>query len=101
MIFVISSISVKPGKLTEFINLFKTNLPNIKSRNGCTEYIPAIDLRTDLPVQHLDENVVTIIEKWQNLEDLVAHLQALHRFAHAEEIRDIIESLSIKILTEA
>ena len=101
MINVIASISVKTEKLSEFLEIFKSNVPSVRDENGCIEYFPAVDIDADLPPQSLDENVVTIIEKWENLEALRDHLNAPHMLAYKEKVKDIVEGVSIKVLQEA
>ena len=101
MINVIASIRVKPGMLSEFLEIFKSNVPSVREESGCIEYFPAVDIDADLPPQSLDENVVTIIEKWENLEALRDHLNAPHMLAYKEKVKDIVEGVSIKVLQEA
>ena len=101
MINVIASIHVKDGRLSEFVVIFKSNIPNVLKEEGCIEYIPTIDLPTGLPPQELDKNVVTIIEKWRRLEDLLAHLSAPHMLAYKERVKDLVDKVSLKILEKA
>lgn len=101
MINVIASIQIKEGQLLKFIEIFKSNIPNVLEEKGCIEYVPTVDAPTGLPPQELDRNTVTIIEKWNTLEDLQAHLKAPHMLAYKEEVKDIVEKLSLKILKEA
>jgi quinol monooxygenase YgiN len=101
MINVIASIRVKAGRLSEFLEIFKSNVPNIREERGCIEYLPAVDIDADLPPQSLDENVVTIIEKWESLDALRDHLRAPHMLAYKEKVKDIVEDISLKVLKEA
>lgn len=101
MINVIASVQVKEGKVSEFIELFKSLVPNVLAEEGCVEYFPAVDIPTGLPPQDLNENVVTIIEKWKSLDDLMAHLSTPHMAEHMEKEKDFVEKASIKILKEA
>ncbi|MBN2418069.1 MAG: antibiotic biosynthesis monooxygenase [Deltaproteobacteria bacterium] len=101
MINVIATVQVKKGKVKEFINLFKGIIPLVKAENGCIEYFPAVDLPTGLPPQDVNENVVTIIEKWESLDHLMAHLSTRHMAEHMEKEKDLVEKASIKILKEA
>ena len=101
MINVIASIRVKAGRVSEFLEIFKTNVPNVTEERGCIEYFPAVDIDADLPPQSLDENVVTIIEKWESLEALRAHLITPHMLAYREKVKDIVEVTSLKVLKEA
>jgi len=101
MINVLASIQIKEGQLSRFIEIFKSNIPNVLEEKGCIEYVPTVDTPTGLPPQELDKNSVTIIEKWNTLEDLQAHLTAPHMLAYKEEVKDLVEKLSLKILKEA
>ena len=101
MINVLASIGVKEGKLAEFLTIFKANVPIVKQENGCIEYFPTVDIDADLPPQILDKDVVTIIEKWENLEALRDHLKSPHMTAYQEKVKDLVESVSLKVLREA
>ena len=52
-------------------------------------------------VEVLDENTVTVVEKWESLEALRDHLVAPHMVAYKEQVVDIVEGLEIKVLEEA
>ena len=101
MLNVIASIRIKEGRVSEFVEIFKANVPNVLAENGCIEYMPTVDLPTDMPPQEKDGNVVTIIEKWESLEALQAHNSAPHMNAYRERVKDIVEGVSIKVLQEA
>ena len=101
MIHVLASIQVKPGKKNAFLEIFKTNVPNVLQEEGCVEYSPAVDIDSGLPQQVLNENIVTIIEKWETLENLEAHLKAPHMLAYREKVQDLVEGTSLKVLTDA
>jgi quinol monooxygenase YgiN len=101
MVSVIASIRVNAGRLPEFVEIFKSNLPKVRKEEGCIEYFPAIDIDSGLPMQKLDKNVVTIIEKWESVEALRAHLKTPHMLAYREKVKDIVEELTIKVLREA
>ena len=101
MINVIASICVKAGRLSDFLEIFKSNVPNVREERGCIEYFPSVDIDADLPPQRLDENVVTIIEKWESLEALRDHLKAPHMLAYKEKVKDIVEDVSLKVLQKA
>ena len=48
MINIIASIHVKEGKVQKFIDILKANVPAVLKEKGCIEYLPAIDLKTDI-----------------------------------------------------
>jgi len=100
MISVIASIHVKDGQIDKFIEIFKSNMPVVLGEKGCIEYIPTVDMPTGLTPQELNKNVVTIIEKWGSVEDLMAHLSSVHMLEYKEKTNDLVESMVIKVLTE-
>ena len=101
MINVIASVHVKEGLLLDFIELFKSNIPNVLAEKGCIEYTPMIDIPTGLPPQELNNNVVTVIEKWDSLDDLHAHLSAPHMIEFRKKEKDLVDRVSLKVLKEA
>jgi len=98
MIHVIASIQIQEGRLSEFIEIFKSNIPHVLKEKGCIQYQPAIDLPTGLPPQALDPNVVTIIEKWESIITLQAHLVSPHMMSYSKKVKDMVENLSVKVL---
>lgn len=100
MIHVIASIRVREGRREEFIEIFNANVPNVRAEAGCAEYVPAVDLPAGLPPQAVDGNLVTVVEKWNTLDDLKAHLAAPHMRAYQEKTKDLVEDVSIRVLTE-
>ena len=101
MIHVIASIRLKAGSVPEYLKIFKSNVPEVKKEKGCMGYFPTVDVNAGLPPQRLDENVVTIIEKWESVEALHAHLRTPHMLAYRDEVKDMVEDLSLKVLQEA
>lgn len=101
MINVIASIQIKEGRMSEFIEIFKANIPTVLEEKGCLGYMPTVDVPTGLPPQELNKNMVTIIEQWSSVADLQAHLTAPHMLDYRENVKDLVEKLSIKVLQEA
>jgi quinol monooxygenase YgiN len=101
MIIVLASIRVRSGRRAEFLDIFKANVPRVRGESGCVEYFPAIDVDAHLPPQQLDDQVVTIVEKWQDLEALAAHLGAPHMLEYRQQVKDLVESVSLKVLQQA
>ena len=44
MINVIASVRVKAGRRSDFLEIFKSNVPNVREEKGCIEYFPAVDV---------------------------------------------------------
>ena len=102
MIHVLASLQIKEGHLAEFIEIFKANVPNVLKENGCIAYAPAIDVASGLSVAKvLDPNLVTIVEQWNSLDDLRAHLAAPHMRTYEQRVKDIVVGKSLKVLQNA
>ena len=101
MINVIASICIETGSLSDFLEIFRANMLKVREEKGCVEYVPLVDIDAKLTPQILDENVVTIIEKWESLEALREHLEAPHMLAYREKVKYIVTGLSLKVLVEA
>ena len=100
MINVLASIRVKSGTRDEFLKHFIDNIPAVLQEEGCVEYFPAVDLHSGLEIQELDPDSVTVIEKWESLDALHAHLKAPHMAAYKEQVKDIVVSISLKVLEQ-
>jgi quinol monooxygenase YgiN len=102
MIHVIAAIEVEAGKRDEFIGHFKDNIPNVLAEDGCLEYGPTVDLQAEIPVQvPLRDNIVTIVEKWESLDNLKAHMVAPHMATYREKVKDIVKGASLQVLEPA
>jgi quinol monooxygenase YgiN len=100
MINVIASICVKTGTLSDYLAILKANVQAVRKEKGCIEYVPMVDFDAKLLPQVLDKNVVTILEKWEDLEALHAHLGSTHMLDYREKVKNIVESVAVKVLQE-
>ncbi len=98
MITVIASIELKPNTKSQFLEYFLEIVPAVHQEAGCLEYYPAIDIDSGITSQAKNENAVTVLEKWDSLESLRDHLVAPHMNAYREKIKDLVISVSLKIL---
>jgi quinol monooxygenase YgiN len=99
MIHVIATIEVIAGKRDEFLTEFRKNVPAVKAEAGCLEYGPAIDLQTDIAAQiPLRSQVVTVVEKWEDLAALKAHLTAPHMLSFRARVKDMVVKTSLQVL---
>jgi quinol monooxygenase YgiN len=101
MIHVIASIQVKEGSLSRFLEIFKSNMPAVLKEKGCIRYEPAVDVPTGLPPQEIDQNRVTVIEQWDSLADLKAHMSAPHMLDYREKTKNLVDNVSLRILEQA
>jgi quinol monooxygenase YgiN len=99
MIHVIATIKLKPGTREKYLGILKANLPNVLAEKGCIAYVPAVDVESGIPVQAaLRSDVVTLVEAWESLADLQAHLKAPHMLTYRENVKDIVKNISLHVL---
>jgi quinol monooxygenase YgiN len=102
MIHVLATIETAPGKRDEFLEEFHKLMPQVHAEQGCLEYGPACDTFANIPSQPaLRGNTVTVIEKWESLEALHAHLAAPHMIAYRNKVKDLVAGVTIHVLTPA
>jgi quinol monooxygenase YgiN len=102
MIHVIATIKVKPGTREKYLGILKANVPKVLAEKGCIAYGPAVDVESGIPVQvDLRPDVVTIIESWESLDDLRAHLKSPHMLDYREKVKDIVKNISLHVMAPA
>ena len=102
MIHVIATIQLQTGVRDAFLVHFHDLSPLVHQEQGCLEYGPAVDLPTSIGVQPPERaNVVTVVEKWESLEALEAHLIAEHMLAYREKVKPLVANTSIQVLQPA
>jgi quinol monooxygenase YgiN len=99
MIHVVATIQIATGRRDDFLKEFRAIVPAVRAEKGCLEYGPTVDLPTNVPVQPPVRNdVVTVIEKWEDIPSLEAHLVAPHMLAYRAKVKDLVRSTQVQVL---
>ena len=99
MIHVIATIELKPGCREDYLQVLKGNVPHVKAEDGCLAYEPTVDVDAGLPVQGaLRENVVILVEAWESVDALHAHLKTPHMATYREAVQDMVVKLTVDVL---
>jgi quinol monooxygenase YgiN len=99
MIHVIATIRTAPGRRGELIAAFRELIPAVRAEAGCIEYGTAIDLQTPITAQApVRDDAVTVVEKWDSVAALQAHLVAPHMLSHRERVKNVVTNVEIRIL---
>lgn len=102
MIHVIATVNVTPGTRDRFLSEFHKLVPLVRKEDGCIEYGPAIDAATDIGAQQQKgADSVTVIEKWESLEALKAHLVAPHMGEYRARVKDLVTATTLHVLEPA
>jgi len=98
MVHVIATIEVVPGRLADYLEALDANLPHVRAEKGCLAYEPTLDVDSGIPAQGgFRLHVVTIMERWESLEALKAHLAAPHMQTYREIVKDLVTRVSLQI----
>src|SRR5689334_21518922 len=99
MVHVIATVEVGAGKRNDFLAEFRRVVPLVRGEVGCLEYGPTVDLPTEIPAQIPPrDDVVVIVEKWESLEELRAHLQAPHMQEYRARVKDLVRRVQLQVL---
>ncbi|MCI0683541.1 MAG: antibiotic biosynthesis monooxygenase [Gemmataceae bacterium] len=102
MIHVLAIVELRPGKRDAFLAEFHRIVPLVRAEAGCIEYGPAVDLNTGITVQSpVRDDVVTVVEKWDSLDALRAHMAAPHMVQYRERVKDLVVNVKLQILAPA
>lgn len=102
MICVIATIRLAEGGRADFLAEFAKIVPLVLAEEGCLEYQPMVDVPTEIGAQEqAGEDVVTVVEKWESLDALEAHLMAPHMLEYRKRVKDLVAGASLSILEPA
>ena len=99
MIYVIATVELFDGKRSEYLPEFNKVSPHVRAEKGCLEYGVTADVATGIPVQEpINENTVTIIERWTDIDALKVHLTTPHMQAYRGAVKDYVKQVKIRVL---
>ena len=102
MIYVVATIELAEGKRDDFLKRVRHLVPEVRAEKGCLEYGPAIDISTGIKAQMpLRENAVVMVEKWQDVKSLEAHLSAPHMLKYREDVKGMVMGTKLQVLQPA
>jgi len=102
MICVLATIEVAPGRRDDFLAAFAVLAPQVRAEPGCLEYGPMVDVETTIPSQGpARDDVAVIVEKWESIEALEAHLMAPHMLEYRKATKELVRNVTLQILRPA
>lgn len=100
MIHVLAVVETNEGRRDAFLAEFHKLIPFVRVEEGCIEYGPVIDLETGFAAPER-VNVVSIIEKWESLDALKAHLKAPHMLEYRKRVKDLVKGMTVHVMRPA
>jgi quinol monooxygenase YgiN len=102
MIQVIATILLQAGQREPFLTELRQLVHLVRQEAGCIEYEPNVDAPTKISGQSLvGENTVVLVEKWENVPALEAHLKSPHIATFLEKSKPWVAGLELAILQPA
>ncbi len=102
MIYVMATIRLNSGCRDRFLAEFRKVVPAVMAEDGCIEYGPTVDIETNISAQGAArEDVVTVIEKWDSIDALEAHLVAPHMMEYRGKVKDLVAGAELLITEPA
>ncbi len=99
-VHVLAIITAKTGMRDKILEAFRANVPAVHAEKGCIEYGATIDAEGVGSLQtKFGEDTFVVVEKWESLDALKAHVAAPHMAAYAAKTKDMIASRVIRVLS--
>lgn len=90
MIHVLAHIEIRPRQRDAVLREFHRIVPLVLAEAGCLEYRPTVDAATPLERQQRNPDRIIMIERWESVEHLEAHLVAPHMLEFRERVKGLV-----------
>ena len=101
MLNLVVTMHIKPGHMAAFLAVCAELRPQVLQEPGCRGYDylrdVAVTLHRPTPV---DPDRITLLECWESIEALRAHMETPHMRAAGAKLKDLRESVELRV-TEA
>ncbi|HLU47722.1 MAG TPA: putative quinol monooxygenase [Planctomycetota bacterium] len=102
MIHVLATIELRPGVRDAFLEEFRRIVPLVRAESGCIEYVPTVDVDTGLEkIAPPRPDEVTVVEKWESVSHLEAHLASAHMAEYRERVRGLVVKSTVRVTEPA
>jgi quinol monooxygenase YgiN len=100
IVHVMAVITTKPNKRTEVLAAFNANVENVLGEDGCLEYGATVDASDVGDFQSpFGPDTFVVVEKWQTLAHLKAHIASPHMAAYAAKVKDLLAARAVHVLS--
>jgi quinol monooxygenase YgiN len=101
MLHVIVTMRIKEGRMQEFLAACAELRPQVLRESGCHGYEYTRDVVSPFsPEQPIEADRVTLLERWESLAALKAHLETPHMKASGTRMKGMRASVELR-LTES
>ncbi|SFR09214.1 MULTISPECIES: putative quinol monooxygenase [unclassified Enterobacter] len=102
MLTVIAEIRTRPGQhhRQAVLDQFAKIIPTVLEEKGCHGYAPMVDHAAGVSFQTTNPDSIMMVEQWESVADLEAHLQTAHMKAWGEAVKGDVLETHIRILEQ-
>ena len=102
MICVLATMEAVAGRRNDLVALIQAVAPKVRAEQGCIEYVAMIDAPSGLAAQApVRDNAIVLVEKWESVAALQAHLKTPHMAEFARQAKDLRLGMSLQVLEPA
>jgi len=102
MLHILVTMMIKEGRMQEFLAVCEELRPQVLQEKGCLAYDYTREVPSPLGIQEpLEPNRITLIERWESLDALKAHMEAPHMKKAAARLKDLRASVTARVLESA
>jgi len=100
MLIVIADIQIRSGAphRENVLNAFRKITPIVLQEDGCYGYELLVDHESNMNYQTKLPDSITMLEHWESIEHLNAHLQTSHMQAYKQHVKDDVLDVKIRIM---
>lgn len=101
-VYVLCRFDLKPdANISDYIAKTLSVVPAVRAENGCQMYTLLEDAKTDWEKpMRFGERTLWMVEKWDSIDALKAHLEAPHMKAFGPTVRSMRSSGTFHVLQE-
>lgn len=99
-VYVLCRFDLKPdADISDYIGKTRSIIPTVRAENGCRLYALLKDADTDWDKpMRFGERTLWMVEKWDSVEALKAHIAAPHMNAFGPTVRDMRSASTFHVL---
>ena len=98
MVHVLVTMMIKDGRMKEFLALGEKLRSLVLAERGCKAYDYTREVASPLSIQEpVDPNRITLIERWESLEALKAHMDVRHMKEFGPKMAELRSSVVARV----
>jgi quinol monooxygenase YgiN len=99
MLHILVTMMVKEGRMKEFLAVCAELRPSVLREAGCQAYEYTRDAASPLGIQEpVEANRITLIERWESLDALKAHMGTPHMKEAGLKMKDLRTSVVARVV---